>query len=131
MEKKIIVVRNAAPIAETRQNKNRDTINPDEYRVVHGGVDSTLLFTVLILVAFGLVMVFSASYADAASRYGDSYYYIKRQSVMVVIGRFPRMQLRCFFLLRYWSWVIREAAHNAGSTLELYAFNRLRLLNLH
>ena len=53
---------------------------------MQGGIDSFLVFTVLILVAFGLIMVFSASYADAANRYGDSYYYIKRQSVMVVIG---------------------------------------------
>ena len=61
-------------------------INPDEYRVVKSGVDSFLLFTVLSLLVFGLVMVFSASYADAQARYGDSYYFIKRQSVMVCIG---------------------------------------------
>ena len=61
-------------------------INPDEYRVVKSGVDSFLLFTVLSLLVFGLVMVFSASYADAEARYGDSYYFIKRQSVMVCIG---------------------------------------------
>ena len=47
-------------------------INPDEYRVVKSGVDSFLLFTVLSLLVFGLVMVFSASYADAQARYGDS-----------------------------------------------------------
>ena len=61
-------------------------INPDEYRVVKSGADSFLLFTVLSLLVFGLVMVFSASYADAQARYGDSYYFIKRQSVMVCIG---------------------------------------------
>ena len=61
-------------------------INPDEYRVVKSGVDSFLLFTVLSLLVFGLVMVFSASYADAEARYGDSYYFIKRQSVMVCIS---------------------------------------------
>ncbi len=61
-------------------------IMPDKYRVVKSGVDSFLLFVILILLAFGLIMVFSASYADAKSRYGDSYYFIKRQCVMVVIG---------------------------------------------
>ena len=62
------------------------TIMPDKYRVVKSGVDSFLLFVILILLAFGLIMVFSASYADAKSRYGDSYYFIKRQCVMAVIG---------------------------------------------
>lgn len=85
MNKKNTMIRNAAPVPAERTEK-KTAIHPDEYRVVRGGVDTTLLFTVLILLAFGLIMVFSASYADAANRHGDSYYYIKRQSVMVVIG---------------------------------------------
>lgn len=83
MEKNKIV--NAAPVSVSKAVK-KENFNPDDYRVVRSGVDSFLLFTILILLAFGLVMVFSASYADAANRYGDSYYYIKRQGVMVVIG---------------------------------------------
>lgn len=84
MEKKQII-KNAAPVS-VKKAAGKESFNPDDYRVVQGGVDSFLVFTILILLAFGLVMVFSASYADAANRYGDSYYYIKRQSVMVVIG---------------------------------------------
>lgn len=84
MEKKQII-KNAAPVS-VKKAAGKENFNPDDYRVVQGGVDSFLVFTILILLAFGLVMVFSASYADAANRYGDSYYYIKRQSVMVVIG---------------------------------------------
>ncbi len=86
MEKKNTMVRNAVPVPAAKPDKNRAVWNPDDYRVVRSGVDNILLFTVLILLAFGLIMVFSASYADAASRYNDSYYYIKRQSAMVVIG---------------------------------------------
>ncbi len=82
------VIRNAAPMPAKNKKEIavRKPFNPDEYRVVHGGVDNFLLFTVLILLAFGLIMVFSASYADAQTRYGDSYYFIKRQSIMVIIG---------------------------------------------
>ncbi len=53
---------------------------------VKSGVDRILLVIVAILVCFGSVMVFSASYADAAARYDDSYYFIKRQIVFVGIG---------------------------------------------
>ena len=82
-------VKNTAPVPVEKSNKlSKETrrFNPDEYRVVYGGIDSFLLFTILVLLAFGLIMVFSASYADAQTRYGDSYYFIKRQSAMVVIG---------------------------------------------
>ena len=53
---------------------------------VKSGVDRILLVLILILICFGSVMVFSASYADAQSRYGDSYYFIKRQIVFVALG---------------------------------------------
>lgn len=62
------------------------SFDPDDYRVVRSGVDTFLLFTILVLLAFGLIMVFSASYADAQTRFGDSFYYIKRQAIMVVLG---------------------------------------------
>ncbi len=79
-------IRNAAPVPAVHTENPKSRFNPDEYRVVRGGIDNFLLFTILILLAYGLIMVFSASYADAESRYGDSYYFIKRQSVMVLIG---------------------------------------------
>jgi cell division protein FtsW len=49
-------------------------------------VDFTLLFTVIILVAIGIIMVFSSSSASAYYRMGDSYYYLKRQMLWAVIG---------------------------------------------
>ena len=39
-----------------------------------GTVDRPMLIVILFLVSFGSVMVFSASYAYAYSRYGDSTY---------------------------------------------------------
>lgn len=53
---------------------------------VNQGVDRILLVVIMILVCFGSIMVFSASYADAQSRYGDSYYFIKRQMLFVGLG---------------------------------------------
>ena len=52
----------------------------------HGGIDRILLVVVLLLVCFGSVMVFSASYAHAEARFDDSLYFIKRQIIWVVAG---------------------------------------------
>lgn len=48
--------------------------------------DSWLFFAVLSLVAFGLVMTYSASSTMADKRYLDSLYFLKRQAVFVALG---------------------------------------------
>lgn len=53
---------------------------------VRYGFDYPLFTIVLILLAFGLIMMFSASYAVAYSTKGDSLYYLKRQAVFAVVG---------------------------------------------
>ena len=80
------------------------------------GYDYVFLILVLVLLAFGSVMVYSASYAYAKTRYGDSYYIITRQAVFIAVGlvlmfiasrvppdlykRFaPLIYLACFFML--------------------------------
>lgn len=50
------------------------------------GMDSILLGLILLLVAVGLVMLYSASYASASYYIGDSGYYIKRQLVFAAVG---------------------------------------------
>lgn len=51
-----------------------------------GGVDPIFLSLVVLLVCLGSVMVFSASYPYALSRYGDSFYFIRKQIVFAVAG---------------------------------------------
>ena len=51
-----------------------------------GGIDKTFLIIVLMLVAFGSVMIFSAGYVYAAKRFDDSFYFVKRQFIYAVIG---------------------------------------------
>lgn len=48
--------------------------------------DGVLLTLILILVTLGSVMVASASYAYAESRYGDSGYFTRKQIVFVAVG---------------------------------------------
>lgn len=55
-------------------------------------IDTAFLLLVLILVAFGMVMVFSASYANALYYEGDSFYYIRKHAMFVGIG------LVCMFI---------------------------------
>ena len=60
-----------------------------------GHLDWPILVTIALLCAFGLVMVFSASYyyaQNTASVGYDGYYYIRKQAVYLLIG-FPMMLL--------------------------------------
>lgn len=50
------------------------------------GFDKTFLVTVIILLAFGTIMIFSASYAYAGANMGDSYHYIKKQLLFAGVG---------------------------------------------
>ena len=51
-----------------------------------GKIDITFMVLVLILLTFGLVMLFSASYAYAFYNKGDSFYYIERQLMFAIMG---------------------------------------------
>lgn len=50
------------------------------------GFDYPLFTIVMILLAFGLIMMFSASYANAYTSTGDSLFYLKRQVLFAVAG---------------------------------------------
>lgn len=49
-------------------------------------VDYLLLTVIAVLVLLGSLMVFSASFAYAEYRYGDSYYFIGRQIIWVIVS---------------------------------------------
>ncbi len=51
-----------------------------------GAFDFGFFLTVMILLSFGLIMVFSASSAQAFYDYGDAYYVIKRQLIWAALG---------------------------------------------
>jgi cell division protein FtsW len=48
--------------------------------------DYTILFVTLILVAFGIVMVYSASAILAADKFKDSFYFLKKQALFAAGG---------------------------------------------
>lgn len=51
-----------------------------------GSIDYVFLIVVLVLISFGTVMVYSASYAYSMNTYGDSYYIIFRQIMFALAG---------------------------------------------
>ena len=66
------------------------------FRTVRGGrfgqekeesyVDYTLIFTILFLLGFGLIMIYSVSSYDANLTFGDSSYFFKRQLYSTIFG---------------------------------------------
>ncbi len=68
--------------------------------------DLILLFTVVILVAFGVLMVLSSSSYSARVRFGDSFYYFKRQAVWAMGG----LLLMLFLQQRIDYWIYRRYA---------------------
>ena len=67
----------ARPAGKTRRKR---------IRAEKGGIDLTFMFLVLILLAIGLIMLFSASYASAYYETGNSFYYISRQLLFAIVG---------------------------------------------
>ncbi|MEF9853013.1 MAG: putative lipid II flippase FtsW [Hydrogenoanaerobacterium sp.] len=51
-----------------------------------GSIDITFLVLVLLLATFGLIMLFSASYANALYHNNDSFYYVRKQLLWAGLG---------------------------------------------
>ena len=66
------------PVAQARKKLN--------FRFVKDKIDRPFLIIVLVLLVFGFVMMFSASYAWGLYDADDGYYYIKRQLFSGVLG---------------------------------------------
>lgn len=58
----------------------------NKIKLTRGNIDITFLTIVLVLVSFGLVMLFSASYAYAHYYFNNFFHFISRQSVFAVMG---------------------------------------------
>ena len=79
---------------------------------LNNSVDFTLLITVLLLLALGLIMVLSASAPTAAAKNNNnSYYYFIRQLIFAVIGLFlmyfiSRIDYRIYQRFYKHAWLI-------------------------
>ena len=48
--------------------------------------DSVIFYTTMTLVFIGIIMVFSASFVQSAFKHGDSYYFLKRNTIYATLG---------------------------------------------
>ena len=58
------------PVAQARKSLN--------FRFILSEIDKPFLVLVLVLLVFGITMMFSASYATSIYEQGDGYYYLKK-----------------------------------------------------
>ncbi len=64
------------------------------------------IVNLLIIVAFGLLMLFSASYTTGYLRFGDSYHFIRSQLIFAVLGLGIMLVMAQFDYHKYdrWAW---------------------------
>ena len=67
-------------------NKFNSTAELDSVRRVRGGMDTTFLIIVVLLICYGSILVFSSSYAFAKQNFGNSLFFVKKQSLWAAIG---------------------------------------------
>ncbi|MBD9008950.1 MAG: putative lipid II flippase FtsW [Clostridiales bacterium] len=58
---------------------------------VKGAPDYIFLAVVLLLVAYGIIMLFSASSAKAYATYNNAFFFVKRQAGWIVVGGFAML----------------------------------------
>ncbi|MBQ3134134.1 MAG: FtsW/RodA/SpoVE family cell cycle protein [Clostridia bacterium] len=73
-----------------------------------GSLDTFFIMTLLLLLAIGLICLFSASYVYADYYDGDSYFYIKKQALFAVIGLVAMFGVSCidYHVLHKFTWIV-------------------------
>lgn len=67
-------------------------------------LDYTLIMLIVILVVFGLVMIYSTSYYTATSKYGDPAHWVIRQGIFAAVGLVTMIGVSFFDYHKFWKW---------------------------
>lgn len=65
---------------------SKKTIKQDGKKQRVEGTDTTLIFTILFLIVFGVIMVYSSSYYASYEKFGNHIEFLKKQAMWCVIG---------------------------------------------
>lgn len=86
-------------VALTQSQRNALVKIPEAFSA--GSVDMVFLVLLVVLLAFGAVMTFSASYAYGDKFYNDSYYFVEKQLMFMLFGGIAIMLVTLFPLKTY------------------------------
>ncbi len=67
-------------------------------------LDYTLIMLIVILVVFGLVMIYSTSYYTATSKYGNPAHWVIRQGIFAAVGLVAMIGVSFFDYHKFWKW---------------------------
>ena len=65
---------------------HEDARRPSPGIIYRGSIDYTLCFVTVVLVLIGIVVIFSASFHQAATRFGNMFLFVRAQSIFAVMG---------------------------------------------
>lgn len=74
------------PVSVGAKKSRAGSVSPEDIIRLKGGVDRPMLLIIILLICFGSIMVFSSSFPYALDKFGDSYYFIKRQLGFIAVG---------------------------------------------
>lgn len=95
-------------VRRTTQTKRKQESKVRMFYKHPGAVNGGFVATLAILQAFGLIMLFSASYATALYKFGNSYEYFGPQMLYACVG-FVAMWIASrvdYHWIRKWSWTL-------------------------
>lgn len=123
----------APPPGSGRQREERPGGRPRQRRIqqkfqvfsLGQGLDMPLFVFIMVLLAVGLVMLFSASYADSYYRQGDSYYYISRQGIFAAVGVVAMLLISTFDYHHFHKLVMPIAGITVALLLAVVLFGRV------
>lgn len=90
------------------ERNSADKVSTERNTIIVKNYDYTVFFSVSILVLFGLVMIFSASFYRANLLHGNMYFFVMRQGLFALIG-FSGLMFMSSFNYRYlknFAWLI-------------------------
>ena len=85
---------------KNQKTQNRRKIQHQLFGI-GAGLDLPLVFLIFILMSIGLVMLFSASFANSLHNFGTSYHFIKNQATFAIVGTVIMLALSLFDYHQY------------------------------
>ena len=98
------------PSAAAKEKKAPSKVRKEREHYTFGKVDVFLLLTMVIIIGFGLIMLYSVSSYEAQTLLGDPAWYVKKQLISCVVG-FAAMAVLAVIPYTFWQKKITVALY--------------------